>query len=151
MNERITGLEGGGLFPRLQERYGLSSDPLAMPEPFYPGAQRQHALETLRHLCGFGDMALVLTGARGAGKTRLLGELVRSEGARLEFLRLQAGRLDSVETLVRSLFLAIGRQRPDNLSVREALRAFMAHSQEATSKGRRLVLLLDDADQASNE
>ena len=151
MSERITGLEGGGLFPRLQERYGFSSDPLAMPEPFYPGAQRQHALETLRHLCGFGDMALVLTGARGAGKTRLLGELVRSEGARLEFLRLQAGRLDSVETLVRSLFLAIGRQRPDNLSVREALRAFMAHSQEATSKGRRLVLLLDDADQASNE
>ena len=149
MSESITGLEGGGLFPRLQERYGLNSDPLAMEAPFYPGAQRQHALETLRHLCGFGDMALVLTGARGAGKTRLLGELVRSEGARLEFLRLQSGRLDSPETLVRTLYQGIGRDRPEGLSAREALRAFMVLSEEATRKGRRQVLLLDDADQAS--
>ncbi len=149
MSESITGLEAGGLFPRLQERYGLSSDPLAQEVPFYPGAQRQHALETLRHLCGFGDLALVLTGARGAGKTRLLGELVRSEGGRLEFLRLHAGKLDSVESLVRTLYQGLGRQWPEGQSAREALASFMALSKDATRKGRRQVLLVDDADQAS--
>lgn len=59
----------GSLFQRLQARYGLGQDPLAMDVPYFQGAQRQYALETVRHLAAFGDMALLITGARGAGKT----------------------------------------------------------------------------------
>ena len=64
----LNSLEGGGLFPRLQERYGLRENPVEMETPFFPDASRHHALETLRHLCGFGDLALLLTGDVGAGK-----------------------------------------------------------------------------------
>ena len=59
--ERLNSLDGGGLFPRLQQRYGLRANPLEMETPFFPDAMRHHALEALRHLCGFGDMALLLT------------------------------------------------------------------------------------------
>ena len=66
--ESLNSLDGGGLFPRLQQRYSLRANPLEMETPFFPDAMRHHALEALRHLCGFGDMALLLTGAAGSGK-----------------------------------------------------------------------------------
>ncbi|MDX1816707.1 MAG: sporulation protein, partial [Marinobacter sp.] len=103
MVDGLNSVEDGGLFPRLQHRYGLRADPLDMDTPFFPDASRQHSLETLRHLCGFGDMALVLTGAVGSGKTRLLGELIRSEAARLDFHRLPTAALTSPQALARDL------------------------------------------------
>lgn len=151
MDESLSGLEGGGLFPRLQSRYGLRSDPTAMETPFFPDAQRQHALETLRHLCGFGDLALLLTGARGAGKTRILAELVRSESARLSFHRLPTAALTSAQALSREL-LGIAHQALTGAgSPRDAVYGFFRWSETATRKGQRLVLLVDDADQMPEE
>ncbi|HCA13014.1 MAG TPA: sporulation protein, partial [Marinobacter adhaerens] len=101
--ESLNSLDGGGLFPRLQQRYSLRANPLEMETPFFPDAMRHHALEALRHLCGFGDMALLLTGAAGSGKTRILAELVRSESSRLDFHRIPAAALTSVQALARDL------------------------------------------------
>uniref|UniRef100_UPI0030DBCF11 ATP-binding protein n=1 Tax=uncultured Marinobacter sp. TaxID=187379 RepID=UPI0030DBCF11 len=149
MSDELSTLEGGGLFPRLQQRFGLREDPLAMESPFFPDAQRQHALETLRHLCGFGDMVLVLTGGHGFGKTRLLGELVRSESSRLEFVWLPTAALANRETLVKALYMALQRPVPQGEDPGDLIVRYMEQSCDATRKGRRQVLLLDDADQAA--
>lgn len=149
MVEPLSSQDAGGLFPRLQERFGLREDPLAMESPFYPDAQRQHALETLRHLCGFGDMALLLTAPAGFGKTRILGELVRSEGARLEFVWLPAAELTSAEALAGLLFQSLGRSVPEHMGASDAVFGFMAASSDQTLKGRRQVVLVDDAEQAT--
>lgn len=138
--------EPGGLFPRLQQRYGLGRDPLAMDQPFFGGAQRQHGLDTLCHLAGFGDMALLVTGERGCGKTRMLAELVRSESDKLSFHRLQPQELTSEQALATRLMTIAHKTLGNGQSARDAVFGFFKWSEAATRKGRRLVLLLDDAD-----
>ncbi len=147
----MTGVDAGELFPRLQQRYGLREDPLAMDSPFFPDAQRQHALESLRHLCGFGDMALLLTGAKGSGKTRILAELVRSESARLAFHPLEAGALTSPQALARHLLSIAYQGLGEGQSPQDAIFGFFRWSESATRKGRRLVLLVDNADRVPPE
>lgn len=147
----MTGIEAGGLFPRLQERFGLREDPLAMEAPFFPDAQRQHALETLRHLCGFGDMALLLTGAKGAGKTRILAELVHSESARLAFHSIDAEALTSPQALAKQLLTIAYQGLGAGGSPQDAVFGFFRWSESATRKGRRLVLLIDNADRVPPE
>ena len=151
MDKGLNARDDGGLFPRLQQRYGLRADPLEMEAPFYPDAARQHALETLRHLCGFGDLALLLLGAPGMGKTRILSELVRAESARLDFHRIPAAALTSALPLARDL-AAISRSPTDQGgSPRETVYAFFRWSEGRTRKGQRMVLLIDDADRAAPE
>ncbi|WP_148861710.1 SPOR domain-containing protein [Marinobacter fonticola] len=141
----LTG-DPSGLFQRLQERYGLGQDPLAMDSPFFPGAQRQYALETIRHLAAFGDMALLVTGARGSGKTRLLAELVRAESERLTFHRLTVAEISSEQNLADALLRIAHRGLGAGRSPRDAIFGFFKWSEAATRKGKRLVLLMDDAD-----
>ena len=149
--ESLNSLDGGGLFPRLQERYGLRANPLEMDNPFFPDAMRHHALETLRHLCGFGDMALLLTGAAGAGKTRILAELVRSESARLDIHYLPVSAFTSARTLARSLSQLTPSGASDEDSARDAIYRFFRWSETRVRKGQRMVLLIDDADRVSPE
>ncbi len=149
--ESLNSLEGGGLFPRLQERYGLRANPLDMDNPFFPDAMRHHALETLRHLCGFGDMALLLTGAAGSGKTRILTELVRSESARLDIHYLPVSAFTSARTLADSLSAHTPSGSSHEDSARDAIYSFFRWSESRVRKGQRMVLLIDDADRVSPE
>lgn len=150
-NEGLNSHDGGGLFPRLQERYGLRADPLDMETPFFPDASRHHALETLRHLCGFGDLALLLTGDVGAGKSRLLAELVRSESSRLDFHRVPAAALTSTQALSRALLGIAHKGLNPGEGARDAIYGFFRWSEIRARKGQRMVLLIDDADRAPAE
>ena len=149
--ESLNSLDGGGLFPRLQQRYGFRANPLEMDAPFFPDAMRHHALETLRHLSGFGDMALLLTGAPGSGKTRLLAELVRSESARLDFHSLPIAALASAKALAGALKTIAPSAFRADLGAREAVYGFFRWSEARARKGQRMVLVLDDADRAPTE
>ncbi|ERS10907.1 hypothetical protein Q673_12660, partial [Marinobacter sp. EN3] len=149
--ESLNSSDGGGLFPRLQQRYGLRDNPLEMETPFFPDAMRQHALETLRHLCGFGDMVLVLTGAPGAGKTRVLAELVRSESSRLDFHRIPASALTSRQALARYLKQLAKSGIPADSEPREAVYRFFRWSESGLRRGHRQVLLIDDADRVESD
>ncbi len=147
--DTLNSLEGGGLFPRLQQRYGLRENPLEIDAPFFPDAMRQHVLESLRHLCGFGDMALLVTGAPGSGKTRLLAELVRSESARLEFHRIPTSALTSSAALARDLRRFSRSGTPEGLEPREAVYRYFRWSETRAQRGQRQVLLIDDAERVA--
>ncbi|MGB1479606.1 MAG: AAA family ATPase, partial [Marinobacter salsuginis] len=149
--ESLNSLDGGGLFPRLQQRYSLRANPLEMETPFFPDAMRHHALEALRHLCGFGDMALLLTGTAGAGKTRILAELVRSESSRLDFHRIPAAALTSAQALARDLKAVARSSLGQEDSPRDLVYQFFRWSESRVRKGQRMVLLIDDADRAPTE
>lgn len=146
-SDDVLASDAGGLFPRLQERYGLGQDPLSMDVPFFGGAQRQYALDTIRHLAAFGDLMLLLTGERGSGKTRVLAELVRSESEKLSFHRFSVSQVTSEQALA-DLLLRIAHQGLGaGKSARDAIFGFFRWSETSTRKGNRLVLLFDDADQ----
>lgn len=77
------------LVQQLKKHFHLESDLFPIESHFFfEGAQRQHNLETLRHLASFGDMVLFLTGDKGAGKTHLLHKLADSsfEGLNVVYL-----------------------------------------------------------------
>ncbi|MFT7365900.1 MAG: DamX protein [Marinobacter psychrophilus] len=149
-DDNLNSQEAGGLFPRLQERFGLRADPSAMEAPFFTGAQRQSALESLRQMSGFGDMAVLVSAPSGLGKTRLLAELVRSESSRLEFHRLGSAALGSPQALVRDLSI-VARCLDLEAGPKAALSQFFKWSEQRAGKGQRMVLLIDNAEQAPAE
>ena len=149
-DDNLNSQEAGGLFPRLQERFGLRADPSAMEAPFFAGAQRQSALESLCQMSGFGDMAVLLSAPSGLGKTRLLAELVRSESSRLEFHRLGSAALGSPQALVRDLSI-VARSLDLEAGPKAALSQFFKRSEQRAGKGQRMVLLIDNAEQAPAE
>ena len=137
--------------PALREqlclRFGLEQDPFSEPGlTFFTGAQRGHHLETLRHLTSFGDLALVVAGAPGAGKTRLLAELCRLERDHLDFRVLDARQLTRAEGLAHALMQLYPRRRPPVGAPDTIIATFFRESEAATRRGRRMVLLLDDVD-----
>lgn len=137
---------------RLRERFALVRDPFAEDSGFfYTGARRQHSLETLRHLCCFGDMVLLLSGSRGAGKTRTLAELCRREKGQLDFRLLPASQLTSIRALAACLLAQANSELPLGQSAELVVSGFFRWSETAARKDRRMVLLVDDANRVPSE
>jgi len=81
------------LVGQLKEYFELTADPFSAFSPvFFGGAQRQHNLETLRHLATFGDMVLLLTGEKGAGKTSLIRHFERNHEEGLKSIVFDIGQ-----------------------------------------------------------
>ena len=86
------------LIEQLKEHFDLQADPFSsLPAVFYGGAQRKHNLETLRHLVTFGDMVLLLTGEKGAGKTVLLRQFENEHGSEFNSCIIDAALTSSEE------------------------------------------------------
>lgn len=133
---------------RLQDRWDLSRDPFAAhPDFFFEGGGRRHLLQQLRHLAGFGDRLIWIWGAAGIGKTRLVAEFCRLEQAELDIQILDAGALQSLEALIRQLH-GFARQRASAPSAGfSSLAEFFRWSQAAPGRGKRLVLVIDNAEE----
>lgn len=137
---------------RLREQFGLARDPFAEDSGFFfTGARRQHSIETLRHLACFGDMVLLVSGARGAGKTRTLAELCRREKTQLDFRLLPASQLASIRDLAACLLAQANSELPLGQSPELVISGFFRWSETAARKDRRMVLLVDDAERVPPE
>lgn len=136
----------GGSAGDLAERYGLSSDPFAdTPARFFCGGQRQHYLDSLHHLCSFGDMALVVVGEPGVGRSRLLAEFRRRDQAYFDFKSVTTKECMSLERLGMALEgLAPGAFTPSDSS--RSVNSFFGSPAWERSSARRGVLLIEDAE-----
>lgn len=132
----------------LRQRFGLSGNPFADdPEFFFTGGQRQHHLDSLRHLAAFGDLSLLLTGEPGSGRSRMLQQLARSERQRLTLQELPVSVLEKRERLP-SVLSRLSGQPLSEYSPQQACTAFFVWT---ASQSRRWVLLLDDGDKVPTE
>lgn len=82
------------LMQQLKKHFNLAVDLFSEESGFFfEGAQRQHNLETLRHMASFSDMVLFLTGDKGSGKTHLLKKILSSSFEGLNVIYLDCERL----------------------------------------------------------
>lgn len=141
-----------GVSAGLRERYGLSDDPFAeAPDRFYAGGERQHYLDLLEHLGAFGDMALLITGELGVGRSRLLQEFARRSKQQLDIRELELEDCRSIPDLARRLKRIMRQDDTKLLDPMQAIESFFRSEHWQTYTGRRWVLLLDDADQCPLE
>ncbi|TVP54547.1 MAG: hypothetical protein EA349_11340 [Halomonadaceae bacterium] len=127
----------------LRERFGLAVDPFANGTSFFfTGGQRQHHLDSLRHLAAFGDMALLVSGEEGAGRSRLLQQLAQGEHQRLVVHELPAAAIQQPARLA-SVLGRLSGQPLAEMTAEAASSAFFAWSAD---QPRRWLLLLDNAD-----
>lgn len=144
---------GDDLRGALVARFGLSFDPFSRASGFfYAGARRGHSLKTLQHLAAFGDRVLWVAGPQGMGKTRLVSEFCLLEKDLLDIRLLEARTLSSVEALEGAL-QALSQQRIERGQTERgaSVSAFFRWSENLPSRGRRLVLILDDAEKVPSE
>lgn len=119
---------------------------------FYSGAQRQHQLETIRHLASYGDLILTLTADVGAGKTALLSEVAAQLVDELHVVFLSVGPEQSFGSLVsqiaeQSSVFTPPAEQPDVV----LQRCREAYENLHASNGKRAFLILDDADRLDEE
>jgi type II secretory pathway predicted ATPase ExeA len=142
---------------QLMAHLGLSSDPfLSASAVFFEGAQRQHNLETLHHMAAFGDMVLMLTGDKGAGKTSLLRRFEATAGKGLSVLSLDAstdkGLKERAVPLIYNIAVLAGLLIAKGESVQHVFGQIAEKlDQRFRDDGIRTVLIIDNADQLSKK
>lgn len=133
--------------------YGFSSDPFAPdPDPryFFEGPGHKRALAYLRYGLSHGEGTVIITGARGIGKTTLIRRLARHLRGRdlapVHLLVPPRGLSDLVGAVVDQLGLAGLGPPLGGLNV-----TLMAHLLELQQAGKRACLVLDEAHHLSED
>lgn len=136
------------LLEQLCTHFDLSHEPFAPASSFfYGGGQREHVLESLRHLAIFGDQVLFLTGGKGAGKTKIIDEFIRRHAEEIDVVSLAAGAGQSGETSIHRFALLsdvpVVKGEPARQTLQRLVQKF---DQVHLTTGQRTLLVIDDAD-----
>ena len=136
------------LLEQLCTHFDLTHEPFAPSSSFFfGGGQREHVLETLRHLAIFGDQVLFLTGGKGAGKTKIIGEFIRRHVEEVDVVSLAAGAGQGGETSIHRFALLCDVPEIKGEPARQTLqRLVQKFDQMHLSSGHRTLLVIDDAD-----
>ena len=141
---------------QLRNKYHLKIEPFGdVAHLFFQGAQRQHNLETLRHLVNFGDMVLLLTGDSGSGKTTLISELAKCVVDDINIVSLKPLLISNPRKLISELCKKFNVHQVDGEPVERSMNRFVQHFYQdattATTTGKRTLLVIDDAHKTNKE
>ena len=135
------------------EFFGLNEKPFSItPDPRYLYLSRRHA-DALAHLIyGISESGgfIQLTGEVGTGKTTLIRSLLEQLPERAEIALILNPQLSSKEFL-ESICEELGTPLPQEGSVRALIGALNSHLLQAHADGRRIVLIVDEAQTLSPE
>ncbi|MEO1968045.1 MAG: AAA family ATPase [Sphingomonadaceae bacterium] len=136
-----------------EEFYGLSSRPFdsqADAAEYFPGLTFRKAVTTIGHGLNKGGGIVVVTGAKGAGKTSLLFHLSdKLEAEAVTLALLSAGHAEASDVLP-SVVLAFGLDDAE-IRTESPLAALDQFFQDEARRGSRVLLLVDDAQAAGEE
>jgi septal ring-binding cell division protein DamX/type II secretory pathway predicted ATPase ExeA len=148
VRDKLGGAEGdlGHIEPELVDSSPSSS------AYFFTGAQRQHNVETIRHLSVFGDLILLLTGVVGGGKSSLLSRVEKelSEDAHVVMVRPDASQKTDSHGLVKLVAHQSAIFESASESNESLVARIMSSYQSLREQtGKRTLLVVDDADRCS--
>ena len=122
------------------------------PAPYLVTPALRQRLDLVHHLLEFGRQIVLVTGADGSGKSRLLQQIEKEAADRWETLRLQGEELGSTRSLLRRLATELGvtiaAEAPSAAELTAAVRAGLA---DIEADYRIFALLIDDADELPDE
>lgn len=133
--------------------FGLNEKPFAItPDPRYLYLSRRHA-DALAHLIyGISESGgfIQLTGEVGTGKTTLIRSLLEQLPEKAEIALILNPQLSSKEFL-EGICEELGIETPEGESVRAVIGSLNTHLLKAHAEGRRIVLIVDEAQTLSPE
>ena len=128
------------------ESFGLKEHPFRLsPDPRFLFLSKQHsrARAYMESTVWFSDGFVVITGEIGAGKTTLLEQFLSELDDTVTVARLHQTQVTAVQFL-QSLLVQFGI-RPFNMRKAELLDALSTHLRELLTEGRRVVIVIDEA------
>jgi general secretion pathway protein A len=128
------------------ESFGLKEHPFRLsPDPRFLFLSKQHARARayMESTVWFSDGFVVITGEIGAGKTTLLEQFISELDESVTVARLHQTQVTSIQFL-QSLLVQFGI-RPFNMRKAELLDALSSHLKKLLAEGRRVVIVVDEA------
>jgi general secretion pathway protein A len=128
------------------ESFGLKEHPFRLsPDPRFLFLSKQHsrARAYMESTVWFSDGFVVITGEIGAGKTTLLEQFLSELDETVTVARLHQTQVTAIQFL-QSLLVQFGI-RPFNMRKAELLDALSTHLRELLTEGRRVVIVIDEA------
>ena len=120
--------------------------------PYLVTASLRQRLDLIAHLLAFGRQLVVVSGAPGSGRTRLLATLAAEVEASCEVVTLDGRGCADGASLLARLHAALApadAELPPDLEARiDAIRARVRHSR---ARQRQVVVLIDDAEQLADD
>lgn len=133
-------------------QFGLQGDPFASKEFFFAGGRRLEQLQTLEHLCHFGDLVVLVLGEKGAGKTTLVEQLVARNQDRLPPILVQPDLLAGGKRLLEQIAKALPSiSSQPKQGVAGSFGQITEYLRLQAEAGRRALLVIEDAQVLSEE